>query len=64
MGQIASPELNKIFKNCSGGGCFVPSLYRGVKLIFLTDVGGLMGSGSLGQSVGFLTHVDFGPVCN
>lgn len=72
--ELENSTLKKLRHFCSGRVPVLlhPSLYRAVKLIYPTDVGGIvldgritteLGTGSLGQSVGVLTNVDFHPVC-
>lgn len=74
MFVLESPYLKKLRHFCAGRVPVLlhPSLYRSVKLTYLTDIGGIvlkgrmtseLGTGSLGQSVIVLTNADFRPVC-
>ena len=75
MADWEHPSLQKLSTNCTGRvPVYVhPSLYRALKLIFPTDVGGLahqgkitrdIGRGGLGQAVSILTPEHFRPVCD
>lgn len=70
---MESLDLKKLEKFCAGRALVLlhPSLYRAQKLTFPTDIGGIVldarimsniGTGSLGQSVRFLSPANFHPV--
>lgn len=74
MAQMRAPDFKKISQSCAGRDPvrLHPSLYKALKLIFPTDVCSIVkdgrvttdiGTGSLGQSFGVLTPLDFRPVC-
>lgn len=75
MVQVVSPELQKCSARCYEKAQVLlhTTLYRSVKITFLTDVCGIITGGwitseldsySLRQSVRVLTPVDFRPICD
>lgn len=74
MLKLEGPYLKKLRHICAGMVPVLlhPSLYRTVKLIYPTEVVGIvlegritseLGTGSVGQSVEVLTSANFRPVC-
>lgn len=66
MVHIESPVLKKMSNLCAGRVLVIlhPSLYKALKIMFLTDVGSIVSEWkNLGQYFRVFTPIDFYPVC-